>query len=69
MVGNSVKFALPDVFFGRLKQEYGRSKFVEARGEAASVITAVELILTCLRSEEGYCVTVPSAAETERLNF
>ena len=60
-VGRNIGVNLPDVFFARLRQEYGRRSFVEARGEAASVVTAVELILTCLRSEEGFCTTVPPA--------
>ena len=62
LVGNGVKLALPDVFFARLKQEYGRKSFVDLHGEAASLVTAVELILTCLRSEEGFCTTVPPAS-------
>ena len=63
-VGQNIQLALPDVFFARLKQEYGRRSFVEARGEAASIIVACELILTCLRSEEGYCTTVPPASSS-----
>ena len=58
-IGRSLQVPLPDVFFARLVQEYGRRKFVEARGEAASIVTAVEIILTCLRSEEGFCTSVP----------
>jgi hypothetical protein len=61
-VGGNVRVSLPDIFFARLRQEYGRRSFVEARGEAASLIVAVELILTCLRSEEGFCTNVPPAS-------
>ena len=58
-VGDNLGAALPPVFFGRLRQEYGRQKFISARGEAASIVTACELILSCLRSEDGFCTSVP----------
>ena len=61
-VGRNVRLSLPDIFFSRLVQEYGRRSFVEKRGEAQSIVTAVELILTCLRNEEGYCTDVPPAS-------
>ena len=64
-VGQNLKLNLPEIFFSRLVQEYGRRSFVEKRGEAASIVIAVELILTCLRSEEGFCTTVPSASSTQ----
>ena len=63
-VGTGVNFVLPDIFWQRLQREYGKQRFVEARGEAASIIVACELILTCLRSEEGYCTTVPPASSS-----
>ena len=62
-VGDNVKVSLPDVFFARLRQEYGRRSFVEPRGEAAAIVVACELILTCLRSEEGFCTSVPPASK------
>ena len=63
-VGSNLQLSLDPTFFGRLRQEYGRRSFVEARGEAASVTIAVELILTCLRSEAGFCTgrDVPAAS-------
>ena len=59
-IGDSVRLALPDIFWSRLQREYGKRSFVEARGEAASVVTSCELILSCLRNEE-FCTGVPSA--------
>ena len=61
-VGTNVRLSLPDVWFARLKQEYGRRSFIEKFGEGASLIVAVELMLTCLRNEEGYCTAVPPAS-------
>ena len=66
-VGQNVLLNLPEFYFGRLVQEYGRRSFVEARGEAASIVNAVELILTCLRSEEGFCTSVPPASSAPLL--
>jgi len=58
-VGDNVRLVLPDVFWGKLQREYGRRKFVEARGETASIVVTCELILSCLRLED-FCVSVPS---------
>jgi len=57
-IGESVQFLLPGVYWSRLQRQYGRRSFVESGGEAASIMTACELILTCLRNEEG-CTDVP----------
>ena len=34
-IGDNVRFYLPEVFWGRLRREYGMQAFVAARGEAA----------------------------------
>ena len=62
-IGDAVRFVLPDVFWARLQREYGKRTFVEARGEAASVIVSCELVISCLRNEE-YCTGVPPAASS-----
>ena len=60
-VGNNVELILPEIFWSRLKREYGTNTFVQSRGEAAAVTRSVEIILTCLRNED-FCVNVPSAS-------
>ena len=60
VVGDNVQLYLPPVFWARLQREYGRRAFVENRGEAASIVTACELVITCLNSEDG-CIAVPPA--------
>ena len=62
-IGDNVRFYLPEVFWGRLRREYGMQAFVAARGEAAAIVTSCEIILTCLRNEE-YCTNVPSASSS-----
>ena len=61
-IGDGVMFSLPGVFWGRLQREYGRKAFVEKRGEAASIVTSCEIIITCLRNEEQFCTDVPPAS-------
>ena len=61
-IGDAVQFALPGVYWSRLQREYGRKSFVEKRGEAASIIVSCEQVITCLRSEEQSCTTVPPAS-------
>ena len=62
-VGDNVRMQMPDAFWGRLQREYGRIRYVESRGEAAAVVTSCELIITCLRDEEG-CTDVPDASSS-----
>lgn len=64
VAGPNVRLALPPSYWARLVQEYGRQSYVSKRGEAASIVTSCELILTCLRSEEGFCTTVPAASSS-----
>ena len=62
-VGDNVRLQVPDAFWGRLQREDGRIRYVESRGEAAAVVTSCELIITCLRDEQG-CADVPDAASS-----
>ena len=61
IVGDDILLALPPVFWARLRREYGGGAYVRAKGEAASVVTACELIISCLRNE-AFCVDVPPAS-------
>lgn len=58
-VGDGVKFALPNVFWTRLSGKYGTTFFVKENGIDIAITNAVEAIVTCLRTEDGYCVNVP----------
>jgi TPM domain len=61
-VGEGVKFALPNVFWTRLQAKYGNTFYVRDNGIDLAVTNAVDAIVSCLRSEEQYCVQVPDAA-------
>jgi len=63
LVGDDVLLPLPPIFWSRLRREYGGASFVKSRGEAASVVTSCELIISCLRNE-AFCVTVPPASSS-----
>lgn len=58
-VGDGVKFALPNVFWTRLQAKYGTTFYVRDNGIDLSIINAIEAVVTCLRSEDGYCTNVP----------
>lgn len=58
-VGDGMKFALPNQFWTRLQSKYGTIFFVKENGIDVSITNAIEAIVTCLRSEDGYCVDVP----------
>lgn len=62
VIGDNVQLYLPPVFWARLQREYGRRAFVESRGEAASIVTTCELIITCLNNDEDGCTSVPPAS-------
>lgn len=61
-VGDGVKFALPNVFWTRLSSKYGTTFYVRDNGIDLAITNAVESIVTCLRSEDQYCVNVPDEA-------
>lgn len=58
-VGDGMKFALPNVFWTRLTGKYGTTFYVRDNGIDLSITNAIEAIVTCLRSEDQYCVSVP----------
>ena len=60
-VGEGVKFALPNLFWTRLQGKYGSTFFVKENGIDLAIVNAIESIVTCLRSEDGFCVNVPDA--------
>ena len=59
-LGDNVALKLPEMFWARLRREYGSFSFVDARGEATAIVRSAEVIITCLRNEE-YCTTVERA--------
>lgn len=58
-VGEGVKFALPNVFWTRLTGKYGTTFFVKENGIDIAITNAIEAIVSCLRSEDQFCVNVP----------
>lgn len=65
-VGEGVKFALPNVFWNRLSSKYGTTFYVRDNGIDLAVVNAVEAIVSCLRSDEQYCVQVPDEGPSMR---
>jgi uncharacterized membrane protein YgcG len=65
-VGDGVKFALPNVFWTRLTSKYGTTFFVKENGIDLAITNAIEAIVSCLRSEEQYCVNVPEQGMSMR---
>lgn len=60
-VGEGMKLNLPNQFWTRLQSKYGTIFFVRENGIDISITNAIEAIVTCLRSEDGYCIDVPDA--------
>jgi len=58
-VGEGVKFALPNIFWTRLSSKYGTTFFVKDNGIDLAITNAIDAIVTCLRSEDQFCVNVP----------
>jgi len=58
-VGEGVKFALPNIFWTRLQAKYGTTFYVRDNCIDLSIVNAIEGVVTCLRSEDGYCTSVP----------
>jgi TPM domain len=65
-VGDGLKFALPNIFWNRLQAKYGTTFYVRDNGIDMAIMNAVESIVTCLRSEEQYCINVPDASPSFR---
>lgn len=58
-VGEGVKIALPNVFWTRLSSKYGTTFYVKENGIDLSIESSIEAIVSCLRSEDQFCVNVP----------
>mmetsp|Transcript_8123 Transcript_8123/g.11700 ORF Transcript_8123/g.11700 Transcript_8123/m.11700 type:complete len:239 (-) Transcript_8123:8-724(-) len=65
-VGDGMKFALPNVFWTRLSSKYGTTFFVKENGIDLAITNAIEAIVSCLRSEDQYCVNVPDQGMSMR---
>lgn len=65
-VGDGVKLNLPNAFWTRLAGKYGTTFYVRDNGLDLAITNAIEAIVTCLRSEEEYCVNVPDATPSMR---
>lgn len=61
-VGTGVDLNLPAAFFRRLQSKYGTTFYVRDNGQDLAVTNAIEAMVTCLRSEDQFCVDVPDAA-------
>ena len=55
-------FLVCKVFWTRLTSKYGTTFYVRDNGIDLAIQNAIEAIVTCLRSEDQYCVQVPDAA-------
>jgi hypothetical protein len=58
-VGDGMKLALPNQFWTRLQSKYGNTFFVRDNGIDLAITNAIDAIVTCLRSEDQYCINVP----------
>lgn len=58
-VGEGVKLNLPSVFWTRLQAKYGTTFFVKENGIDIAITNAVESVVTCLRSTDQFCMSVP----------
>lgn len=61
-VGEGVKLALPNIFWTRLQGKFGNTFYVRENGIDLAITNAIDAIVSCLRSEDQYCVDVPDAA-------
>jgi hypothetical protein len=59
-----VKFALPNVFWTRLAGKYGTTFYVKENGMDVAIENAVEAIVSCLRNDDGYCVSPPDEGQS-----
>jgi hypothetical protein len=65
-VGDGMKFILPNIFWTRLQSKYGNTFFVRENGIDLAITNAIEAIVSCLRSEDQYCVNVPEEGTSLR---
>ena len=61
-VGDGVKLTLPNIFWTRLQAKYGTTFYVRDNGIDLAITNAIEAIVSCLRSEDQFCVNVPDTA-------
>jgi TPM domain len=61
-VGDGTKLALPNIFWTRLQAKYGNTFYVRDNGIDLAITNAIEAIVSCLKSEDQYCVSVPDEA-------
>jgi hypothetical protein len=61
-VGDGMKLILPNIFWTRLQSKYGNTFYVRDNGIDFAITNAIEAIVTCLRSEDQYCINVPDEA-------
>lgn len=52
------------MFWTRLSGKYGTTFFVRDNGIDVAIETAIEAIVTCLRSEDGFCTSPPDQGPT-----
>jgi len=58
-VGEAIELDLPPIFFTRVRNFFGISKFRKDRGDDIAVQGAVDSIVSCLR-QDGFCTDVPA---------
>ena len=56
-VGEGVKFALPNTYWTRLQGKFGSMFFVRDNGLDVAMLSGIDSIVNCLRSEDGFCVS------------
>jgi hypothetical protein len=65
-VGEGVKLNLPNVFWTRLQAKFGNTFYVKENGMDLAITNAIDAIVSCLRSEDQYCVAVPDESPSMR---
>ena len=57
-VGEAIELDLPPIFFTRVRNFFGTSRFRKEQGDDRAVQGAVDTIVSCLR-QDGFCTDVP----------